>query len=67
MSPFLVFGVSNGCFHFSAFSIEISVSKQCRPLSDDQRQHVAAPELGLHCLNNALKRVSCLKRVTRMS
>ena len=22
---------SGGCFHFTAFSIEISVSKQCRP------------------------------------
>ena len=26
--------VSGCCFHFTAFSIEISVSKQCIPLSD---------------------------------
>ena len=31
MSPFLILGVSGGCFHFYCISIEILVSKQCRP------------------------------------
>ena len=31
MSHFLVLGVSGKHFHFTALSIEISISKQCRP------------------------------------
>ena len=47
-------------FIFTAFSIEISVSKQCRSY---QMPHLAASELGLQCLHNAPKWVSGLKRV----
>ena len=34
MSPFLVVGVSGGCFNFTVFPIQIHVSKQCRPWWD---------------------------------
>ena len=37
--------ISAGCFHFRAFSIEISVSKQCKP---DLMPPDAASELGQH-------------------
>ena len=60
MSPFLVLGVSGGTF-FIVFYMEISVS--INSVDPDQMLHFAASNLGLHCLNNTPKQVSCLERI----
>ena len=47
-------------FIFTVISIEISVRNSVDP---DQTPHLAASDLGLHCLHNTPKLVSGLKRV----
>ena len=43
---------------FTAFSIEIFVRKSIDP---DQMPHLAAYELGMHCLHNTTKTITGLK------
>ena len=59
ISPFLVLGFSNGCFHcFFAHKF-----LQANSVDPDQTSHPASSKFGQHCLRMSSKRVTRRERV----